>query len=201
MEINNKVLYIGGGVLAVGAIGWFALSRPAARVEEVVQDSPKSVSGSPLPFYISGAGGGGYSSQHGQTGANLPLGGEVWSDKPIPLSENPDVKVAEINAGIAKAQIDAQKEVAIKYAPLVVPKNETKTRTASMTEIVNYLREKVSKPGGITQADIVETRDLAEQYGVSAKDLAVGMNVVTGTGKWSANEINRHISKVGLEKL
>lgn len=211
--METKYYYwIGGGAALIAAV-WLFLRRgqpaAAAAAAKVEQVAPAAAGGAPLPFYLSGAAGG-VTSQPAQAGGSLPLGGEVWQDKTVPLSENPDVKIAEINASVALAQVEAAKSTAALYAPAPVTpppavnagsSPAVPAKTATMTDITAFLTPYVTKPGGITAADSLAIQTKAAEYGVSASQVASGLNIVTNTQNFNASTVNGYLSSYGIPTL
>lgn len=108
------ILWGVGGLLAL-AVG----SRVVAARKGEAPAPATSQSAMPL-FLSSGNGGGLASTQIGTT--DLPFG-DVWTTPEVPLSENPDVAIANINREIALAQIAAQKDIAKSGFSALLPQN------------------------------------------------------------------------------
>lgn len=101
-------------------VGLFVFSRwgggsAASNSEDDAQ--PGGLESGVLPMFITGGLGGGGANMMGGS-APLPLGGEIWQPPTVPLSENPDVRIAEIYAGVQQAAIEAQRETALRSSQL-----------------------------------------------------------------------------------
>lgn len=98
-------------------IGLFVFSRWGDRAAPTGDAQPGGLESGVLPMFITGGLGGGGANMIGGSAA-LPLGGEIWQPPAVPLSENPDVRIAEIYAGVQQAAIEAQRESALRSSQL-----------------------------------------------------------------------------------
>lgn len=99
-------------------VGLFVFSRwggGSATSNSEGDAQPGGLESGVLPMFITGGLGGGGANMMGGS-APLPLGGEIWQQPAVPLSENPDVRIAEIYAGVQMAAIDAQREATLRGA-------------------------------------------------------------------------------------
>lgn len=98
--------------LAVGGGYYFLVARGSeGGGTESVSDGADVFGGGVMPMFISGGMGAGGGNMH-SGGDILPLGGEIWQEPDIPLSENPDVRIAEIYADVQRTAINTQADLA-----------------------------------------------------------------------------------------
>ena len=197
--METKTIMISGGIAAVAAF----LFWPRKAQQEVKQ-SGGSVQ-SPMPLFISGGGGGGILPSQMAT-QQEPLGGFQWAPPPADVANDPNVKIAEIQAGVQMANIQAGKETAIEIAKLTnqgvnatttTPEQRPNTKPrASMDEAVAYIKSL----GAITQDKAFQVYDKASQFGFNKFDVAeaFGRAGVAGVG---TNTVDQFINQYNLKPL
>lgn len=197
--MDTKYYYWAGGAALV-VVAWLFLRRAPAQA--VSEDKQQPVANSPQPIFVSGSGGNPVNQQPGGAGANIPLGGQTWLPPTVPLSENPDVAIAKLQAEMVKAQQAGQLEVTKQWLELqkpVAPSNPVKR--ASMGEAVDYLGQFINKPGGISNRDAVVIADKAREFGFSAQEVGAALNIATNSTNYSGSFVNNYLSKLGVAKL
>ena len=196
--METKTIMIGGGIAAVAAF----LFWPRKAQQEVKQ-SDGSVQ-SPMPLFISGGGGGGILPSQMAT-QQEPLGGFQWAPPPADVANDPNVKIAEIQAGVQMANIQAGKETAIEIAKLTnqgvsttttAEQRPNTTPRASMSDAVAYIKSL----GAITQDKAFQVYDKASQFGFSKYDVAEAFGRA-GVPGVSVNTVDQFVNQYNLKPL
>lgn len=166
--METKALMIGGGVLVAGALFFL---WPRAKPTEASGASSGGTPTAPMPMFVSGAGG---TILPANQGANPePLGGWDWQPATPDISNDPNVKIAEINAGVQSASIAAQKEVALAtLAPAASSGGTVDSRPASTPSVsLNVASDYLKNLGSITTEKAFAIYDNAVKYGLNKYDV------------------------------
>lgn len=202
-KIKQYAPWVGGAAI----VGYFLLGKSSGGENTSASDTalPAGV----LPMFMSGGFAGG-----GMTGAfsgapNLPLGGEIWQEPVVPLSENPDVKIAEIYAQVMMAGLDAQERAIGTGLP------ETETDGLSSRETVRYNPYGTSNAVTQQRRDVQAVKSLLSGGGNDAAYLTI-YNEATARGASSDQvastlrsaginvgvaDVNKYIAEAGLKPL
>lgn len=190
---NMAWYYYAGGaaVLGLGAVLMRGGKKQGSDSESAPGATPM---GAPL-FMASGGG----SNQAGTAD-----GVSNWTPPKVPLSDNPDVAIANINAGVQMAAINAAtklQEAAIIQAtpPPNTVSNKTEYRGNSIQEGAAYIKDLIRRTPGAGNNVTIE-QDIyakAKAHNYSATETAQAYSDATGT-KVSVSQVSKWLSDRGL---
>lgn len=185
-------LWAVGGLLAVGA----ARKVIQAKSGNAAPANSAPTSQSVMPLFMSGSGGLA-STQMGTY--DLPLGGEVWSTGDVPLSENPDVAIANINKEVALAQIAAQQDIAKYGFDFLMPRMGSGGLTGNGDGIqLPPLRSEPLKPKLSTERAIEELQFIKKDTSKSSTQKGLKILGEARTRGYTADETARLLNKSGF---
>lgn len=187
-----------GGLAAVGLGGYALLNRSGTNAETAEDDGVTVAA--PQPLFMASGGGG--SSQAGASNVTDNLK-EIWSPEKVPLSENPDVAIANINSAVQMAAINAAKELqlagiqATAIEPVTPPVSSARTeirKTTNIAEGAAFVQETYKKATGA--AAEMAIYNAAKQAGYNKAEVAASLSAA-GT-RTSESDVDAWLKARGL---
>lgn len=199
-------LKIGAGVLAVGGVGYAALSRnqPQSEGQQASQSAPVTMGANTTPLLMPTMGG---SSQAAPVG--LPLGGEAWAPKTVPLSQDKDYAIAQINAGVQSEAIKASQALqtaALQYLFPVIPPTtgavgKPEWRGNDIVQGTEFVKSQLASIGKTGEENFYRTiYNKAKGAGYSATETAQSISSALGK-KITPDQVNSWIKERNLGAL
>lgn len=195
----------GGGALAAGGL-LYLVARGGSDNGKTSESAAKTPQVQPLMMSGGGNAGGG---QAGLGNANL--GGDAWEPPTVPLSENPDVAIANITAGVQLAAINAAKELqlaglaTLPGAESTVPPVDTSGSSTSEWRGSNIVAgaefaKNVLAEAPVIGSEAVENKifSAAKAAGYSATEVAQSLSAAAGKTV-KPEEVNKWLSDRGLK--
>lgn len=212
--------YWAGGAAALGGLGYIIYKGAQGASSGAGDSEPAPVAGTPMaaPLFMASGGGTMQSATNDKV-----LGGDTWMPAKVPLSENPDLAIAKLNADVNMAAIQAGKDVQLAgiqtagqvkqntapALPTVLtpapPPNTIATRAEfrgnNIVEGANFVKNIYATQSAAGSASIErQIYDAARANNYSATEVSQSFSAATGQ-RITPADINKWITDRGLAPL
>ena len=196
---------IGGGLLAAGGVG-FGIIRANSKPVTTQKAAPTTQAPVTQPLLMPTMGG----STQAPT-PNLPLGGEVWQPARVPLSEDKDVAIANITAGVQSESIKAASALQAAMMQMLFPPVQPVTdggagakpewRGHDIVQGTEYVKAQMANIGKTGEEAFYRTiYNKAKDAGYSATEVAQSLSSALNK-TITPVQVNDYIKQRGLAAL
>lgn len=188
--------YYAGGAAALAGLALIVKGGSGNR-----DSSETSPAGTPMsaPLFMASGGGTSQSAMPDNV-----LGGDPWKPLVTPITDNPDVAIAKINADVTKYAIDQAALLQKSAVDVVAPQppntggSKTEFRNNSIAEGSNFIKSIIPQISNRGNAAVeMDIFNKAKAHNYSATEVAQSFSDATGT-KIAAETVNKWLSDRGL---